>query len=286
MQQARASRGSVPGSTRCSRAMQLLRPLSFASATPSASRWRMPRATSVPSAVRLVSRKTCPSRSTGSPRPLQQLPPRPSTSCRRERHRFLPLTRIAAERQSLAESRSALRAERSSLDAQISAHKDVLTKLASTRGTLNGQKAEIDARLQSALAVLPDDSRQSIIAACKEELLRRSEAHRVKAAALDQGRASAPAPDEAERQKTRVDRFTSALESQIRTRDDLRQSIARLEGEVQDLRRRRPGRAGRNAPPAARHGDCRSPPARRTRGGSEASEDHGRSRATRAAASS
>ena len=140
---------------------------------------------------------------------------------------------IAAERQSLAERRSALRAERSSLDAQISAHKDTLTALASTRGTLNGQKAEIDARLQSALALLPDGTRQSLMAACEQELVHRREAHRVKAAALEQGRASAPAPDEAERQQARVDRFTSALESQRRTRDDLRQSIARLEGEVQ-----------------------------------------------------
>ena len=140
---------------------------------------------------------------------------------------------IAAERQSLAESRSALRAEQSSLDAQIGAHKDTLTALASTRGTLNGQKAEINARLQSALALLPDDTRQTLMAACEEELVHRSEAHRVKAAALEQGRASAPAPDEAERQKNRIDRFTAALESQRTTLDDLRQSIARREGEVQ-----------------------------------------------------
>lgn len=140
---------------------------------------------------------------------------------------------IAVQRQTIAEKRSALRAERSSLEAQIGAHKDALTKLANTRGTLSGQTAEISARLDSALVLLPDETRTAVIKSCEEELERRSDAHRIKAAALEHGQASAPGADEADRQRNRADRLASALKIQTDKIDDLRQAIARLEGEVQ-----------------------------------------------------
>lgn len=140
---------------------------------------------------------------------------------------------IAAERQSLALRRGTLRAERSSLEAQVDAHKEALTKLAGRRGSLRGQAEAIHAQLESALSLLPDETRQAAIAGCEDELATRREAHRIKAAALDQERARAPSPEEAERQKSRMERFAAALEAQKKKADDLREAIARLEGEVQ-----------------------------------------------------
>lgn len=139
---------------------------------------------------------------------------------------------LAAEREAVSERRSTLRAERSAFDAETGAHKDVLAKLAGTLGTLRGQREEIHAQLQSALALLPDEERAAAIAACEEELTRRQEAHRIKAAALAQFQAQAPAADETERQKSRMDRFSAALDTQRKALDGLREAIARLEGEV------------------------------------------------------
>lgn len=143
-----------------------------------------------------------------------------------------PPGEIAADKQSLSVRRSALRSERSSFDAQTGAHKDMLTKLAATRGGLRGQKEEIHARLESALALLPDEKRDGVIASCEEELGTRRGAHRIKAAALEQAQSRAPAGEEAERQRGRMDRFSAAIESQRKKIDDLREAIARLEGEV------------------------------------------------------
>ena len=140
---------------------------------------------------------------------------------------------IAIERQALADQRGSLRAARSSLEAQAAAHKDALTKLAGRCGSLRGQAEAINTQLETALVLLADDTRAEAIAACMRELESRRAAHRVKAAALEQERAGAPAPDEAERQKGRMERFAAALATQKRTADDLRERIARLEGEVQ-----------------------------------------------------
>jgi len=140
---------------------------------------------------------------------------------------------IAAEREALAVRRGVLRAERSAFEGQADGHKEALTKLAGRRGTLRGQAEAIHAQLDSAVALLPDETRQSTIAACAEELAARQEAHRIKAAALEQERARAPAADEAERQRSRIERFATAIGTLRKKAEDLREAIARLEGEVQ-----------------------------------------------------
>jgi uncharacterized protein YhaN len=139
---------------------------------------------------------------------------------------------IAAERAAIAELRSALRAERSSLEARISANTDVLTKLTGSIAGFHGQRAEIDAQLKSACALLPDETREAVIAACHHELQERLEAHRIKLASLDQGLSRAPAAEEVERQRARVDRLSTASDAQRKKADDLREAIAWLTGEV------------------------------------------------------
>ena len=140
---------------------------------------------------------------------------------------------IAAERQSLAERASALRAERSLLEAQASAHREALTRLVGLRSSLAGQIHAIHGQLETALAQLPDDVRAETIASAAAELAQRRATHQTKAAALEGERARAPSPDETERRRSRVARFRSALESQVTEADKFRQSIARLEGEIE-----------------------------------------------------
>jgi len=140
---------------------------------------------------------------------------------------------IAAERQSLAERASLLRAERSSFEAQANAHRDALTRLAGTRGEIAGQVRTIHGQLETALALLPDATRAETLAQATEELTKRRSAHQTKAAALEGERARAPSPDETERRRTRAERLQSALASQERKAETLRESIARLEGEVE-----------------------------------------------------
>lgn len=139
---------------------------------------------------------------------------------------------LAAERQSLAGRRGALRGERSSLLGEVNALREALTALAGRRGTLRGEADAIHAQLGNDLALLPDEGRAETIAACVAERDRRREAHRIKAAALEQERSRAPAPDEAERQQSRIERFTAALAQQRKAAEDLAQKIAGLEGEV------------------------------------------------------
>jgi hypothetical protein len=140
---------------------------------------------------------------------------------------------IAAERQSLAERASALRVERSSLEAQATAHREELTRLAGTRGNIAGQLGSIQGQLDTALAQLPDGTREETLARAAEELSERQNAHQTKAAALEGERARAPSPDETGRRHSRVERLQSALELQARKADDLRQVIAKLEGEIE-----------------------------------------------------
>lgn len=139
---------------------------------------------------------------------------------------------MTAERQSLATRRAALRTQRAAHEAEAAAHRDTLTKLAGRRGTLRGQAEAIDAQITSALALLPDETRATVIAACEAELAMRRDAHRIKAAALEQERARAPAADAAERQKIRVERLQSAIDAQSKKVATLREAIASLEGEV------------------------------------------------------
>lgn len=138
----------------------------------------------------------------------------------------------AAERARLAAHRSQLRAERAALEAEVNAQREALTKLAGRRGTLRGQAQTIHGELEGALALLPDDQRTELVAACEAELGARRETHRVKAAALEQERARAPSAEEAERQRLRVERLTAALAAQKKKADDLRDAMAGLEGEI------------------------------------------------------
>lgn len=140
---------------------------------------------------------------------------------------------IAAERQTLAERASLLRAECSSFEAQANAHRESLTRLAGTRGDIAGQIRSIHSQIETALAQLPDETREATLARAAEELAKRRETHQTKAAALEGERARAPSQDETERRRSRVERLAAALTLQRNKADELRQSIAKLEGEIE-----------------------------------------------------
>jgi hypothetical protein len=140
---------------------------------------------------------------------------------------------IAAERYSVSERVALLRAERSSFEAQADEHRKALTKLAGSRGDIAGQIRAIHGQLETALAQLPDAARSETLSRAEEELAKRRQAHQTKAAALEGERARAPSPEETERRRNRVDRLQTALAAQAKKADALRESIARLEGEVE-----------------------------------------------------
>ena len=140
---------------------------------------------------------------------------------------------IESEKQRLSERRGEQRVTRAGLEARIASHGASLTALASRRGTLTGQIKEIHARLDTELALLPDESRAALLAEAETELEARRDAHRLKATVLAARQSQAPAEGEAERWQARVDRFSSAIRSREDEADGLRQRIAHLEGEIQ-----------------------------------------------------
>ena len=140
---------------------------------------------------------------------------------------------IEGEKQRLSEMRGEQRVTRAGIEARIGAHGTSITALASRRGNLTGQITEIHARLDTDLALLPDESRAALLADAEVELETRRDAHRLKATLLAAKQAQAPAEGEAERWQARVDRFSSAIQSREDEADGLRQRIAHLEGEIQ-----------------------------------------------------
>ena len=140
---------------------------------------------------------------------------------------------IEGEKQRLSEARGAQRVARAGIEARIASHGASLTALASRCGTLTGQIQEIHARLDTELALLPDENRETLLAEAEKELEARRDAHRLKATVLAARQAQAPAEGEAERWQARVDRFSSAIQSREDEANALRQRIAHLEGEIQ-----------------------------------------------------
>ena len=140
---------------------------------------------------------------------------------------------IGERRQRLADQRRTLRATRAGLEAQIAALAAQLGQLRERRATLQGQGEQLQAGLDSELALLPDAARPAMLAAASAELAQRREAQRVKAAALAARQAEAPEDGEIERLAARVERLVTATASQQDKVDGLRERIARLEGEVQ-----------------------------------------------------
>ena len=140
---------------------------------------------------------------------------------------------IERQKTELAEARGEQRVARAGCEAEMEAHSRSLTRLAAQRGTLKGQIEEIHTRLESDLALLPDETRTTMLAEAARELEARREQHRIRAAVLAQKQAQAPGEGEAERLRARVERFSTAIRTRTDETDRLRQKIARLEGEIQ-----------------------------------------------------
>lgn len=144
-----------------------------------------------------------------------------------------PAADIEQRRQQAAARRSDHRAQRSGIEAQIAAQKEAEKRLLQSRAALRGQTEAIHAQINAELALLPDEKRATLIGACEAELGLRRDAHRIKAALLAERQRLAPEDGEIERLGSRVERLASAIASQQEKTDQLRERIARLEGEVQ-----------------------------------------------------
>ena len=139
---------------------------------------------------------------------------------------------IESEKKRLSETRGEQRVTRAGIEARIGAHGASITALASQRGKLTGQISEIHARLDTDLALMPDESRTALLTEADAELESRRDAHRLKATLLAAMQSQAPAEGEAERWQGRVERFSAAISSRDEQATALRQSIAHLEGEI------------------------------------------------------
>jgi DNA repair exonuclease SbcCD ATPase subunit len=140
---------------------------------------------------------------------------------------------IDAEQQAVSARRGELRAARSRIEAVIAGQNATLERIAKARGTLDGQLREITSKLETDLALLPDDTRHRLIADAEAERDTREAAHRGKAALLEERRGEAPATEDIERLAARQARLASALQNRAAKIEDLNQKIARLEGEIQ-----------------------------------------------------
>jgi len=140
---------------------------------------------------------------------------------------------IEARQQQAASRRGDLRAWRSGLDAQATARKEAETRLLQSRAALRGQTEAIHAQLATDLARLPDETRAALIGQCEADLAARRDAHRIKAGRVAEKQSQAPEDGEIERLRSRAGRLVSATASQQEKADQLRERIARLEGEVQ-----------------------------------------------------
>jgi DNA repair exonuclease SbcCD ATPase subunit len=140
---------------------------------------------------------------------------------------------IDAEQQAISARRGELRAVRTRIEAVIDGQNASLERIAKARGTLDGQLREIIAKLETDLALLPDDTRNAAIAEAEAERDTREAAHRGKAALLEEKRSEAPAAEDVERLAARQTRLASALQNRASKIEDLNQQIARLEGEIQ-----------------------------------------------------
>lgn len=140
---------------------------------------------------------------------------------------------LDAARHMASEKRGELRAERIRLEAMIDGHNAALARIGTERGTLEGQLREITAKLDSDLALLPDDRRGQVIGDAEADCDVREAAHRGKAALLEEKRGEAPAPEDVERLASRQDRLAAALKTNAAVIEQLNQKIARLEGEIQ-----------------------------------------------------
>ena len=144
-----------------------------------------------------------------------------------------PAPEIDQRRQRAAERRSALRAELGGLAAQITAQAESIARLRERRASLKGQSEQIHTGLTSELALLPDETRAALLESCAAELGRRRDAHRIKAALVAETQKQSPEDGEIERLRARVERLVAATRGQQEKLDQLRERIARLEGEVQ-----------------------------------------------------
>lgn len=140
---------------------------------------------------------------------------------------------IEQRRQQAADRRSTLRAQLGGLAAQIGAQNEGLAKLRERRASLQGQTEQVGTGLASELALLPDETRTDLLARCEAELGLRRDAHRIKAALVAEQQKQVPEDGEIERLRARGDRLASATRGRQERLDQLRERIARLEGEVQ-----------------------------------------------------
>jgi hypothetical protein len=125
------------------------------------------------------------------------------------------------------------RRRRQAHEGTLEAHGATLARVADARGRLAGTLTEVRARLSADLAVLPDDARAETLAAAEAAERAAGDDHGTKAAALEAQRRAAPAAEEIERRRGRVQRLEEALANHAARLATLERDIANLEGRIE-----------------------------------------------------
>ncbi len=147
----------------------------------------------------------------------------------------LPETLDAIERELslIAEQRGELNRERASLSGAIEALTASLSDMDRLSGELAGQRREIENQLAADRLTLPEEMRESLLSEARALAEVRRQAHRTKAVLLEERRAAAPAPEDLEALRIRVERLSKAQDNRQQAVAELRQRIARLEGQIE-----------------------------------------------------
>ncbi len=132
----------------------------------------------------------------------------------------------------LQQSRDTLQPERSQCEAIIKDRNAVISKIADSRGTLQGQMTEITNQLKIDLTTIPDEQRTETMRAAEDKKARLSEDQRIAALALAEKRRSTPDAEELERRRNRVSRLKVVVHNRESQISALAQRIANLEGQI------------------------------------------------------
>ncbi len=140
--------------------------------------------------------------------------------------------KVELRRHELSAARKTGRERRVQLDLSAETQNAILESVASERGRLRGIRAEIQNRLDTDVADLPDTGRAQIIQQA-EDAWRRDEAqHRAKAIVAEERRKDTPSTEEITRLANRVTRLEEGVENQRAVLSGLDHHIAHLEGQI------------------------------------------------------
>ncbi len=140
---------------------------------------------------------------------------------------------IDADRRAIAAAREERRLQRKTLDASNHEHQHILEAKVTERSKLAGELDELRRTLAASLAALPDETRETDIAAAIKAHDAARTAHQQAAGALADLRTKSPPPEEKQRLANKVARLDQAIVNQKARLADLDRTISNIEGQIQ-----------------------------------------------------